>query len=69
VKYIDRYLNEIIDYGGIPCTHAEAILHMQSIGMDQPCIDRWLQGQELAQRIRQRRERISFKIYLQTEPS
>ena len=69
MKYIDRYLNEIIDYGGIPCTRAEAILHMQSIGMDQPCIDRWLQGQELAQRIRQRCERISFKIYLLTEPS
>ena len=38
-----------------PCTRAEAILDMQSVGIDQPCIDRWLQGYEHGQRIRERR--------------
>jgi hypothetical protein len=46
----NKYLNEIISYGGEPSTRTEAILHMQSIGATQPMIDRWLQGNDLAQR-------------------
>ena len=61
----NRLYYELIDYGGIPCTRAEAILDMQRLGLDQPCIDRWLQGNELAQRIRRRRERLSVSIHLQ----
>ncbi len=65
-----KYLDEIIDYGGEPYTRAEAILHMQSIGLDQPCIDRWLQGYEHAQRLRRRRQRVALKVYLsRTDPA
>jgi len=54
-RYIEEYLNEIIDYGGEPYTRAAAILDMQSMGMAQSSIDRWLQGYELAQELRERR--------------
>ena len=54
-SYIDRYLNEVIDYGGLDYTRGEAILDMQRMGMTQPEIDRWLQGNEFAQRLRERR--------------
>jgi hypothetical protein len=64
-RFIDKYLGKIIDYGGEPYTRAEAILHMQSIGMDQPNIDRWLQGNEFGQRLRERRQRIIVKLYLE----
>lgn len=67
-RFVSRYLDEVIDYGGQPFTRAEAILDMQSIGMTQPEIDRWLQGQEFAARLRARREReanrIGIKLYL-----
>ncbi len=43
-SFVDRYFNEIIDYGGLSFTRAEAILDMQQIGLTQPMIDRWLQG-------------------------
>ena len=64
-SFVDRYFNEIIDYGGLPCTRAEAILDMQQMGLTQPMIDRWLQGNELAQRIRERRDRLSVRLTLQ----
>jgi hypothetical protein len=51
----NRYLAEIISYGGEPYTRAEAILDMQRMQIPQPCIDRWLQGNDLAQRLRERR--------------
>ena len=57
-RLIDRYLNERIDYGGEPFTRAEVILDMQQRGIPQPCIDRWLQGNERAQALRQRRARL-----------
>jgi hypothetical protein len=62
-----RYLDEIIDYGGHPFTRAEVILDMQSIGADQSCIDRWLQGHEFAQRLRERSAEITTKIFLADE--
>jgi hypothetical protein len=65
MRFINQYLGEIIDYGGEPYTRAEAILHMQSIGIEQPCIDRWLQGNELAQRLHERRQHIILKLYLE----
>ena len=68
-SFVDRYLNEIIDYGGLPCTRAEAILDMQQMGLTQPMIDRWLQGNELAQRIRERRDRLSVRLTLQPAQS
>ncbi len=37
---------------------------MQSRGIDQPCIDRWLQGQEHAQRRRERCHPINLKVYV-----
>lgn len=43
---LNRYLDELIDYGGEPYTRAEAILDMQPNTTPQPCIDRWLQGHE-----------------------
>jgi len=51
----NKYLGELISYGGEPYTRAEAIADMQRIGMDQPSIDRWLQGQELMDRIERHR--------------
>ena len=69
MRPIDHYLNEVIDYGGIPHTRAEVILDMQQRGIDQPCIDRWLQGYEHAQRRRERRARITTRLYLQTTPA
>ena len=65
-RFIDRYLNEIIDYGGEPFTRAEAILHMQALGLSQPEIDRWLQGNELAQRRRFREQKISLTLHIAT---
>ena len=55
---ISSYLTEIIDYGGELCTRAEAIADMQRMGLPQGCIDRWLQGYELAQRIGERRASV-----------
>ena len=63
-RFLDKYLGEIIDYGGEPYTRAEVILDMQSKGIDQPCIDRWLQGYEHAQRRRESRQSINLKVYL-----
>ena len=54
-RFVARYLNELIDYGGQPYTRAEVILHLQSIGATQPMIDRWLQGYEHRQRTLHRR--------------
>jgi len=50
----NRYLSEVIDYGGILCTRPEAILDMQSMGLTQVDIDRWLQGYELGCRLREK---------------
>jgi hypothetical protein len=60
----NRYLDELIDYGGEPYTRAEVILDMQRSNTPQPCIDRWLQGYEHAQRCRERKQRITLKLYL-----
>jgi hypothetical protein len=56
MRSLDRYLNELIDYGGLPATRAEVILDMQRAGHPQPLIDRWLQGQEFAARRDARRQ-------------
>lgn len=63
-RFIDKYLNEVLDYGGEPHTRAEIIIDMQSQGIDQPCIDRWLQGYEHAQRRRERTDPFTVKLYL-----
>jgi hypothetical protein len=56
MRVTNKYLNEVIDYGGEPFTRAEAILDMQRIGATQGMIDRWLQGYEYTQRLRERRQ-------------
>jgi hypothetical protein len=61
-RFVSRYLDEIIDYGGTFCTRAEAILDMQGKGIEQQYIDRWLQGNEMAARIRRRREKFSLSL-------
>ncbi|QMV19977.1 hypothetical protein GOB94_15770 [Granulicella sp. 5B5] len=66
MRYLDRYLNELIDYGGIPTTRAEVILDMQRAGNPQPVIDRWLQGQEYAAILRARQNRITTRIFIAT---
>jgi hypothetical protein len=53
---VDRYLSEVISYGGNPYTRGAVIAEMQSEGVDQACIDRWLQGQELAARLESARQ-------------
>ncbi len=61
---LDRYLNELIDFGGIPHTRGEAIAIMQAEGHPQPLIDRWLQGQEFAAQRRARRQTVSTRVFL-----
>ena len=56
VTMVEKYLNEIIDYGGEPYTRAEAILDMQRMGVPQSGIDRWFQGYELGKRLQAERE-------------
>ena len=47
---VQEYMNEIINYGGIPTPRWEVIQHMQSIGGTQQMIDRWFQGYEYSRR-------------------
>ena len=42
------FFNEPIFYGGLICTRSEAIGDMEEQGMNQRCIDRWMQGAQLA---------------------
>ena len=53
------------DYGGEPYTRAEAILDMQRTNTPQPCIDRWLQGYEHAQRRREPNQRTTLLLWPQ----
>ena len=57
-RYLDTYLNELIDFGGEWMTRADVIRTMQAEGTDRACIDRWLQGYELGQRIRARQDGV-----------
>jgi hypothetical protein len=45
---VTDFFNEPIFYGGLICTRAEAMRDMEEQGMDQRCIDRWMQGAQLA---------------------
>ncbi len=45
---VSDYFNEPIFYGGLICTRAEAIGDMEAQGLNQRCIDRWMQGAESA---------------------
>ena len=62
-----RYLDELISYGGQPFTRAEVIADMQRSGTPHFCIDRWLQGYELAQRRRETRAQITTRIFLHSQ--
>ena len=67
-RFIERYRNELIDYGGTLCTRAEVILDMQNTGATPKMIDRWFQGYELMQKLRRRREAVTVKLYLRQRP-
>ena len=41
---VSDYFNEPIFYGGLICTRVEAIRDMEEQGLNQQCIDRYLQG-------------------------
>jgi hypothetical protein len=45
---VSDFFNEPIFYGGLICTRVEAMRDMESQGMSQVCIDRWMQGAQLA---------------------
>ncbi len=60
----NKYLDELISYGGQPFTRAEVIADMQRSGTPQPLIDRWLQGQEHAARRRAQRDPLTLRIFL-----
>ena len=53
---VQRYMSEIIDYGGFAMTRAEVIRDMQQMGLPQPSIDRWFQGYELRKSMDEGRE-------------
>lgn len=45
---VSEFFNEPIFYGGLICTRIEAINDMRAQGMSEVCIDRWVQGAQLA---------------------
>jgi hypothetical protein len=55
----NKYLDEIIEYGGEPMTRGAVIAEMQSRGTPQTLIDHWLQGQELAADLRPQHEALT----------
>ena len=65
----NRYLDELISCGGEAQTRAEIIAEMQAEGTPQPLIDRWLQGQELAAKLRARRAGLSARVFLSFKES
>jgi len=67
MRPLNRYLDELISYGGQPFTRAEIIADMQRSGTPQPCIDRWLQGYEHTQRRREARAQITTRILLHSQ--
>ncbi len=50
---VDRYMSEIISYGGELYKRADVIRDMRTNGATQGMIDRWFQGYELGQRLRE----------------
>jgi hypothetical protein len=68
MRVLDRYLDELISYGAEPYTRAEVIADMQQSGTPQPCIDRWLQGYEHTQRLRERKARLITRVFLAQKP-
>ncbi|HLI77558.1 MAG TPA: hypothetical protein VKV02_11475 [Acidobacteriaceae bacterium] len=61
---LNRYLDELISFGGEACTRAEAIAQMRSEGTPERLIDRWLQGQEVMARIQRRRAAITTRVFV-----
>lgn len=46
-SFVDRYLNEPMEYGGVMSTRGQIIRDLQRRGVDAACIDRYLQGADL----------------------
>lgn len=55
------YLEEVINYGGIPTRRGDAIRDMRDNGVSKEGIDRWLQGYEASQRRRANPTRFDEK--------
>lgn len=50
-RLIDRCMHEVVLYGGELWTREEIIRDLKRQGLDVRCIDRYLQGSELPQRM------------------
>jgi hypothetical protein len=53
---VDAYMNEMVSYGGLNMPRYEMIRDLQSQGLTQPQIDRYLQGHELGARIQREKQ-------------
>jgi hypothetical protein len=69
MRPFNRYLDELIDFGGEPYTRAEVIAIMRAEGTPERLIDRWLQGQELMARLQRRRNPITTTVYVHQKPA
>jgi len=59
MRPFNRYLDELIEFGGEPYTRGAVIATMRAEGTPERLIDCWLQGQELMARLHRRRTPIS----------
>jgi hypothetical protein len=69
MRPFNRYLDELIDFGGEPYTRAEVIATMRAEATPERLIDRWLQGQELMARLQRRRNPITTTVYVHQKPA
>ncbi len=49
--FLDRYLDEEVEYGGEWCRRIDVIRDLKRCGLDDRCVDRYLQGMELRQEL------------------
>jgi hypothetical protein len=54
-KFLESYLTENIYYGGELMPRWKVIKELEKVCADQRCIDRWLQGYDLAQSLEAKR--------------
>ena len=52
--FVDRYLDELVEYGGEMWRRIDVIRDLKRCGLDDRCIDRYLQGMELRQELDRR---------------
>ena len=51
---VQRYLDELVEYGGEMWRRGDVILDLKQSGLDDRCVDRYLQGMELRKVIQER---------------